>query len=49
MEKMLDDALTATRITMKPAERQQFYDKYIRNMRLVIDAQGNASLELNIK
>ena len=49
VEKMLDDALTATRITMKPAERQQFYDKYIRNMRLVIDAQGNASLELNIK
>ena len=49
VEKMLDDALTATRITMKPAERQQFYDKYIRNMRSVIDAQGNASLELNIK
>ena len=46
---MLDNALTATRIDMKPAERRQFYDKYIRNMKLNIDDDGNLSLELNRK
>lgn len=46
---MLDDALTATRIDMSPAERKQFFNKYIRNMKLVIDDDGNVSLELNIK
>lgn len=44
---MLQEALTATRIDMKPAEQKQFYDKYMRNMRLIIDDEGNASLELN--
>ena len=46
---MLDDALTATRIDMSPAERRQFYDKYIRNMKINIDDDGNVSLELNRK
>ena len=46
---MLDNALTATRIDMKPAERRQFYDKYIRNMKLAIDDEGNVTLELNRK
>ena len=46
---MLQDALEATRITMSPAEQKQFYSKYIKNMKLVIDEDGNASLELNVK
>ena len=46
---MLNDALTATRIDMPPAERKQFYDKYIRNLKLAIDDDGNVSLEINIK
>lgn len=46
---MLDDALTASRIDMPPAEKKQFFDKHIRNMKLVIDEAGNVSLELNVK
>lgn len=46
---MLEDALEATRITMSPVEQKQFYSKYIKNMKLVIDEDGNASLELNVK
>ena len=46
---MLENALYTTRIEMGQAEQKQFYDKYIRNMRVVIDDEGNASLELNQK
>jgi len=42
---MLNTALTNTRIEMTPAERQQFYDKYIRNMRLEINEDGNVNIE----
>lgn len=44
---MLQIAFRNTRVEMTPHERNQFYDKYIRGMRLVMDPQGNASLELN--
>ena len=43
---MFEAALTATRIEMSPAARRQFFDKHIRSMKLVIDEDGNASLEL---
>ena len=43
---MLDEALRATRLTMSPAERRQFFEKYIRQMSLAIDADGNVSIEL---
>ena len=46
---MFEAALTATRIEMSPAAKRQFFDKYIRQMKLVIDEHGNASLELNKK
>lgn len=46
---MFEDALTATRIELAPAAKRQFFDKYIRQMKLVIDEEGNASLELNKK
>ena len=32
--------------TMTEAEKRQFYDKYIRPMHLVIDSEGNVSIEL---
>ena len=44
---MLQIAFRNTRVEMTPHERNQFYDKYIRGMRLVVDQQGNASIELN--
>ena len=47
-KQMLNDALTATRIEMPVSEKKQFYAKYIKNMKLVIDDDGNVSLELNI-
>lgn len=46
VKKMFDEVLVTTRINMDPAARCQFYDKYIRPMRLIIDDAGNASLEL---
>ena len=43
---MLHDAFIATRAEMTPAEKKQFYNKYIKPMRLVIDTEGNISIEL---
>ena len=43
---MFSEALHATRITMTDAEKRQFFDKYIRPMHLVIDPDGNVSIEL---
>ena len=49
VNEMLESAMKATRITMNPAERQRFYDKHIRQMQLVIDEEGNVSIELKRK
>lgn len=46
---MLDAAISATRITMTTQEKRQFYDKHIRQMKLVIDPDGNVSIELRRK
>lgn len=46
---IFEAALTATRIDMAPAAKRQFYDKYIKQMKLLIDEDGNASLELKRK
>ena len=46
VNEMFDDALRTTRISMTAAERQQFYEKHIRQMGLVIDPEGNVKLEL---
>lgn len=43
---MLDAAMAATRITMTQAEKRQFYDKHIKQMKLVIDENGNTTIEL---
>jgi len=49
VNQMFDEALTATRINMTPAEQQQFFEKYFKKMQLVLDKNGNASIKLNIK
>ena len=46
---MLEAALTATRIDMSAAAKRQFFEKHIKPMQLVIDEDGNASLELRRK
>lgn len=46
---MLDAALLATRIDMSPAAKRQFFEKYIKRMSLVIDDEGNVSIELRHK
>ena len=43
---MFSEALRTTRLPMSTAERRQFYDKHIRNMNLMIDKDGNVSIEL---
>lgn len=42
---MLDAALTATRIEMTPAAKRQFFDRHIKRMSLVMDDDGNVSIE----
>ena len=49
VNQLLDNALMATRIDMTASEKKQFFDKYIRNMKLVIDNNGNVSMELYVK
>ena len=43
---MLHTAYLATRAEMSDVEKKQFYDRYIKNMRLVIDKDGNVSVAL---
>ena len=46
---MLADAFRATRIEMSEAERQQFYQKYIRPMNIVIQPDGQVKFQLQGK
>ena len=46
---MMATAMTNTRVNLSPAERNQFYDKYIRQMKLNVDDEGNVTLKLNAK
>jgi len=46
---MFNDALRATRIEMTSAERQQFYNKYIKTLQLAIDDDGDVSLLIKVK
>ena len=46
---MLNDALRATRIEMTSAERQQFYDKYVKTLQLSISDEGKVSLVIKVK
>ncbi len=46
VDDMLQDAYTATRADMSPAEQKQFYDRYIKKMRLVICEDGELTIVL---
>lgn len=46
VNEMLDEALRATRINMSTTERRQFFEKHIKGMGLMIDGDGNVSVEL---
>lgn len=46
---MLDTALRNTRIIMTPAEKNQFYERYIKQMTLTIDENGDVQLKLKRK
>ena len=46
VKEMLRNAYLATRAEMSDAERKQFYDRYIKNMRLLIDKGGDVSISL---
>ncbi len=45
-KKLLDDVLVTTRIDMDHAEKQQFYDKHLKNMQLHISKDGDVAIEL---
>lgn len=46
VDKMLEDAYTATRADMSVAEEKQFYDRYIKKMRLIIQENGDLYIAL---
>lgn len=46
VNEMLDHAFQATRAEMSGAERQQFYNKYIKPMHLVIQENGAVEIRL---
>ena len=47
MHQVFKEAISATRIQMKPAEQKQFFEKHISKMSLVINEEGDVSFELN--
>lgn len=49
VNEMFSDALRATRIEMSQAERQQFYNKYIKTLQLSISDDGDVSLVIKVK
>lgn len=46
MKEVLDEACRVARADMTTAEREQFYNRYIKKMRVVIAANGDATIEL---
>ena len=46
IQEVLQNAFQATRADMTAAERTQFYNRYIKPMKIVIDENGDASIEL---
>lgn len=46
IQDILQEAYRATRAEMTAAEKNQFYDRYIKNMRVVIAPDGEATIEL---
>lgn len=46
---MLTEALRATRVNMSAPERKQFYDRYIKNMQMRINENGDLTLEFKRK
>ncbi|MBQ1371471.1 MAG: NYN domain-containing protein [Oscillospiraceae bacterium] len=47
IDNMLDDVIHNTWVQMTPKERQQFYDRYIKTMKLSIAPDGKLRLEIN--
>lgn len=46
IQDILQQAYTVTRAEMSTAEKKQFFDRYIKPMRIVFDDDGNAKIEL---
>ena len=46
VQNILQEAYTATRANLTTAEKRQFYDRYIRPMKIVIAPDGEATIEL---
>ncbi len=49
LHEMFNEALRATRLDMTPAEKKQFFEKYIKTIRMEIDPDGNVLLKLKSK
>ena len=46
IQETLNEAYRLTRANLSTAEKEQFYARYIKPMRLAVDAEGNVSVQL---
>ena len=46
VEELLQQVYRETMVDVTAGEKKQFYNTYIKPMRIVIDAEGNASIRL---
>ena len=46
VEELLQQVYSETMVDVTAGEKKQFYNTYIKPMRIVIDAEGNASIRL---
>ena len=47
VKQLLDDAIYRTRADISLAEKKQFYDRYLKTMRLEISSEGDLKIKLN--
>lgn len=46
---MFDEILRDTRVEMSPSERKQFFDKYIKTLRMCINDDGRVSIDIKVR
>ena len=44
VEAMMEELYTKTRVSVTPAEKKNFFDKYVKTLRLAIASDGTASI-----
>lgn len=46
VKELFEDVLTRTRVGMSDSEKNQFYEKHLKNLQLIVEKDGNVKIEL---